>query len=343
MIDITLFVDSCGVGGIETHIVQLAKALKANAILVQVVLWQRYAQEPHVIESSLSQEAIPVFYADGSLQRLRDLTHSNGTLHTHGYKANLIGKFGHYFGWWKTVPTHHNGDLGTGKLKLYVKLDEMTSQLFSPISVSQEIFHRLHHKGIKLKNFVNYDPSLKPQTRKDNTQRVAFVGRLSDEKDPTTFCRLAEQFLDHDCEFHVYGAGAMLDELKETFSHIEFHGQTSMESEWEKIDLLCITSKTEGLPLAALEAMSRGIPIVAFGVGDLPEVIKDGVNGWLIPSGDINQLQIAIKQWLSLQPFQLAGMMYQAERIVKDEYSQEVVLPQLLSHYPSDPSGRANH
>ncbi|ADZ90026.1 glycosyltransferase family 4 protein [Marinomonas mediterranea] len=335
MTNITLFVDSSGIGGIETHIIQLAKALKAKAFPVQVILWKRYRSEPHIIESSLSTMQIPVSCADGSVQNLRDQVLPHSTLHTHGYKANLIGKFGHSLGWWKTVPTHHNGDLGTGKLKLYVKLDEITSQFFSPISVSQEIFNRLKHKGIKLKNFVNYEPVTQSPLRNKLTPRVAFVGRLSDEKDPNAFCQLANQFQGRNCEFHVYGEGALHESLKNAYPTVLFHGQTAMESEWDNIDLLCITSKTEGLPLAVLEAMSRGIPIAAFGVGDLPEIIKDGFNGWLIPPGNLNKMHDAVEQWLSLHPFQTAGMMYHAERTIKNEYSQDVVVPQLLSHYPS--------
>lgn len=50
-------------------------------------------------------------------------------------------------------------------------------------------------------------------------------------------------------------------------------------------DVFCLPSYGEGLPLAVCEAMLSGRPIVATTVGGIPEVVRDGVEGYLIPSG----------------------------------------------------------
>ena len=55
-----------------------------------------------------------------------------------------------------------------------------------------------------------------------------------------------------------------------------------------------LSSPSEGLPNAALEAMAAGLPVIAFAVGGIPEIIDDGVSGLLVKPGDIDGLAAAI-------------------------------------------------
>ncbi|MNY22107.1 putative glycosyltransferase EpsD [compost metagenome] len=51
-------------------------------------------------------------------------------------------------------------------------------------------------------------------------------------------------------------------------------------------DVFCLPSLLEGLPLSAAEAMAARLPIVATRVGGVPEIIQDGVTGYLVPPRD---------------------------------------------------------
>src|SRR5207248_772983 len=58
-------------------------------------------------------------------------------------------------------------------------------------------------------------------------------------------------------------------------------------------DLFLLPSDSESFGLAALEAMSCGVPVVASRIGGLPEVVKDGETGLLVPPGDGGAFTIA--------------------------------------------------
>ena len=67
----------------------------------------------------------------------------------------------------------------------------------------------------------------------------------------------------------------------------------------KSMDVFVLSSLTEGVSLGLLEAMAAGLPVVATDVGGNPEVIKNGVNGFLVPSKDPNALAEKIAAVLS--------------------------------------------
>src|SRR5262249_50393809 len=52
------------------------------------------------------------------------------------------------------------------------------------------------------------------------------------------------------------------------------------------LDVLAVTSNNEGTPVSAIEAMAAGCPVVATKVGGLPDLIREGETGYLVPPGD---------------------------------------------------------
>ena len=67
----------------------------------------------------------------------------------------------------------------------------------------------------------------------------------------------------------------------------------------EAMDLFALPSHWEGMPNALMEAMAAGRPVVASNVDAIPELVVDGVTGWLVPPGDPNALARTIENVLA--------------------------------------------
>lgn len=82
--------------------------------------------------------------------------------------------------------------------------------------------------------------------------------------------------------------------------HVKFLGWiddlTSVLSRW---DAFVMPSLEEGFPVAALDAMAAGLPVVATSVGGVPELIEDAKTGWLVPPRDAEALASRIRLLLS--------------------------------------------
>jgi glycosyltransferase involved in cell wall biosynthesis len=129
---------------------------------------------------------------------------------------------------------------------------------------------------------------------------VIWVGALSPEKDPLAqvdLCRrLVRSMPDVVCVFA--GDGPMRQELSEAVraqgldQHVRLLGSRGdLGDLLGASDLLALTSLSEGMPGCLIEAGMAGVPVVAFGVGGVPEVVIDGVTGFVVQPHDQASLE----------------------------------------------------
>jgi glycosyltransferase involved in cell wall biosynthesis len=97
-------------------------------------------------------------------------------------------------------------------------------------------------------------------------------------------------------------------------------------------DCLVLPSYAEGLPMAILEAMSYGIPVIATRVGAIPEVITDGREGFLIEPGDVSALADRMLK-ISGDPELRRQMGQAARRRVEAEYSLDAMVDRIMNVY----------
>lgn len=67
-------------------------------------------------------------------------------------------------------------------------------------------------------------------------------------------------------------------------------------------DVFVLPSLDEGFPIAALEAMAASLPVVASAVGGLPELVRDGETGWLVPAASPAELATRLGELISNGP-----------------------------------------
>jgi glycosyltransferase involved in cell wall biosynthesis len=115
--------------------------------------------------------------------------------------------------------------------------------------------------------------------------------------------------------------------------HVTFLGkQDHVERLIPKHHVLLMPSDMEAFGLAALEAMACGVPPVATRIGGVPELIEDGVDGFLEPVGDIAAQAARVASLLT--DHELYRKMSAAARLAAEtRYSTELVIPQYEQYY----------
>jgi len=157
--------------------------------------------------------------------------------------------------------------------------------------------------GLDLKPFINSDTDPNEVRREfsvpEETKLVGIVARLVPIKNHVCFLEAARLVLAHydNVRFMIVGDG----ELRSTLEHkardlgiedrVIFMGfQNNLQKIYAGLDIIALSSYNEGLPVALIEAMAAGKPVISTDVGGVVDLILDGDNGLLVPSNDPKSL-----------------------------------------------------
>ena len=154
---------------------------------------------------------------------------------------------------------------------------------------------------------------------------VGFIGRLSAEKGPDLFLRAALSIRSQcpDAHFVLVGEGAMLKQLQLFASRfgiadaVHFAGsQDEMPAVFNELDIVVSSSLSEAMPLAVMEAMASGLPVVACKVGGIPDLVAHGITGWLADDGDYEALATRVVDLIEHEELRIATGAAARERAV---------------------------
>lgn len=234
-----------------------------------------------------------------------------GILHCHDAKADLTGYLLRLLRpSLRVLSTLHGWTDKTRRGKLYSRLDKAVLKRFDAvIAVSRHTAGIAEANGIHRVKVVHngIDPEIWRPMLPDADRSaavpftVAFVGRISAEKGPLEFVELAREIVRQQggCRFWVLGEGPELPAmtvaveaagLADSFDFRGHQPPEALRAAYRDIDVLALTSRREGMPMAILEACAMGVCVAAFSVGGVPEIISHGQNGLLAQPGNIGEL-----------------------------------------------------
>jgi glycosyltransferase involved in cell wall biosynthesis len=184
---------------------------------------------------------------------------------------------------------------------------------------------------------------------------ILYLGHLGKEKGSFDLISAAKAVLEqgHEAVFELVGQEQVVGDIErlniqianaglEQFIHIQ--PAVPYEKKIELLrsaDIFVYPSYHEGMPMAVMEAMACGLPIIATQVGGLPDLVCPGINGILVPAGQPGQLANAILQLLD-DPQMRHSMQIKSFQLAQENFDVEKLVPRLLEIYQTSLLRRPN-
>ncbi len=160
--------------------------------------------------------------------------------------------------------------------------------------------------------------------------RLGFLGRIVEFKNPHLLVEALSQLAEFPWRLDLFGDGEDLPRLRAlvppaVHDRVHWRGQVpGPDDAFAEMDVLCMPSRHDAFPLVALEAMARGVPVMASAIGGLPEMLGHGRNGVLVPTPTLEAWVAALREALE-HPNRLGGVAEAGWERVRAEYTVGVM------------------
>ena len=160
---------------------------------------------------------------------------------------------------------------------------------------------------------------------------VLFVGRLDPRKGIATllsaFAGVVSEF--NNAKLYIIGTGRLEDQLREEISReglndnvilLGFVSDKELPEWYQRVSLMVVPSVLEGFGITALEGIASGVPIIASRVPGLVDIVDDGRNGYLVASGDREELKKKLLELLK-DPQKRENMGKEGRLVAQEKFS----------------------
>lgn len=170
---------------------------------------------------------------------------------------------------------------------------------------------------------------------------IGTIGRLHPVKNHLLFVQMARNLTQGkvDADYWIIGEGPSRPRIEQAIRQYKLQDRFKMlgyradvNSALAAMDMLVLTSNTEGCPNALLEAMRASLPVVSTNCTNLEEIIEEGVNGYTVPVGNAAGLAEKVKRIL-LDPELKKQMGINSRKIIENRFSVSLTIKRLQDMY----------
>jgi glycosyltransferase involved in cell wall biosynthesis len=221
-------------------------------------------------------------------------------IHSHSSKAGALARsFGQRRGS-AQIYSPHGFYTMTGKAPVYLSKVERLLSLASNRIIAVSSFEKDHALSLGIApervtvvpNGLRLEPTLsraKARAQLGLTLDafvLGFVGRLEPQKDPLAAIAVMKALGGSDIELAIIGDGELRTQAeaaaKDASARVRFLGARAAKPLFSAFDALLCTSSYEGMPVAFLESLNAGVPIISYPVGGTDELIDEGRTGMVV-------------------------------------------------------------
>jgi len=326
------FITPAGFYGAERWVLALANNINHDDVICDLAVTREAPdQDLSVAEYYPRENGQQVHYLDMRgrfdfrvVNKLCEVIRSRqiDVIHTHGYKSDILGLLAAKRAGIRCVSTPHgfSGNVGF-KLATFIRIGTYMLRYFDKVvPLSEELMGDMQRfnvpaaktafirNGVDLKEIDAALASLPEHKRLDTDPRIiGFIGQMIPRKGIPDLLEAFDQLHQQspDLRLQLIGDGGQRQELESqaagqsSVSAIEFLGFRSDRLELlSKFSLFVMTSSLEGIPRCMMEAMAVGIPVVAYDIPGVDQLVEHGKTGLLAPFGDKAALAACCKQVL---------------------------------------------
>ena len=357
-------------GGGERHVLTLLEGFKDQDVRVSLAVFtegrlaktaRRMGIDVHVLPKKFRGDLRP-------LKQLVDLIKIKkiDIVHTHLISGNLYGRLaGKIAGIKGIVSTlHHSRKDAIGHFSLpfmqdlFFLGDNLMAQISDRIiTPSEDLKCLMSNYGVKasrivtIPNAINMDNTLLPAGEIDACRRefavspdmklIGMVGRLVPVKNFELYIKAARNVIDQGikAKFLIIGDGPLRSDLERLSAELSLDDHLIFTGFREDVfrlvamlDLFVLCSRSETNPIALMEAMASGKPVIATDVGGVAELVDHKMDGWLCPSNEEICIADAIIHLL-VQEDMAGALGNRAREKMLKYYSLKQAITRLLAVY----------